>query len=165
MRPVAQVIKHEIRKLIPVVIYFLITFNIVGLTKSLMLRQYGIDISTLVAATVGALVAGKVVLIADALPFMDPFRKVPITYNVLWRTVIYTVVALLVQWIEHGVRLWLHDGELSRTFEDAMSPNFWAIQIWLFLLFLVFCAFKGLIDVLGPTKTREIFVGRRAPTK
>lgn len=162
MRSISQMIKHEIRELVPAVIYFFITFNAVGLTKSLMLREYGIKVSTFIGATIGALVVAKVVLIVGILPFMEPFRKIPIVYNVLWKTVLYCLVALLVQMLEDAIpALFKHDS-LAQALSEIREPQFWAVQIWLFLLFLVFCAFREIIDVLGPAKAHEIFLGTRA---
>jgi hypothetical protein len=86
MRTIGATITHEIRELIPAVIYFVITFNIIGFTKVLMLREYGITASTFAGATFGALLVAKAVLIVGVLPFMEPFPKLPIVYNVLWKT-------------------------------------------------------------------------------
>ena len=69
MRPIGEIIKHEIRELAPVVIYFFIALNILGLTRTLILRQYGITVSTFFNATIGALVVAKVVLVVGVLPF------------------------------------------------------------------------------------------------
>ena len=48
------------------------TLNILGLTRTLILRQYGITVSTFFNATIGALVVAKVVLVVGVLPFTRP---------------------------------------------------------------------------------------------
>jgi hypothetical protein len=96
MSPIGETIRHEIRELIPTVIYFFITFNIIGFTKVLMLREYGITVSTFVGATLGALLVAKAVLIVGVLPFMEPFPKIPTIYNVLWKTLLYAFAALII---------------------------------------------------------------------
>ena len=39
MRPIGATIKHEIHELLPAVIYFVITFNLIAVTKVLILRE------------------------------------------------------------------------------------------------------------------------------
>lgn len=83
------VIKHEFHEVIPPTIFFLISFHIVLLDRALMLREYGLQISSVAGAVVAALLVAKVVLIADKLPFINRFPDKPLMYNVLWKTMIY----------------------------------------------------------------------------
>jgi hypothetical protein len=162
MSPVGATIKHEVRELLPAVIYFVITFNIIGFTKVLMLREYGITVSTFVGATLGALLVAKAVLLVGVLPFMEPFPKIPILYNVLWKTLLYALAAVLIQVLEEVIRTLLKYGGLAPVWDTLWRPHFWAIQIWLVMVLLVFCTFRELIRVLGPEKAREIFLGIRS---
>jgi hypothetical protein len=113
MSTIGETIRHEIRELIPAVIYFVITFNMIGFTKVLMLRDYGITVSTFVGATLGALLVAKAVLIVGVLPFMEPFRKIPILYNVLWKTLLYMLAAFMIQVLEEIIRSLLKHGGLA----------------------------------------------------
>jgi hypothetical protein len=162
MSPVGETIRHEIRELLPAVIYFVITFNIIGFTKVLMLRDYGITVSTFVGATLGALLVAKAVLLVGVLPFMEPFRKIPIMYNVLWKTLLYVLAAFLIQVLEEIIRALLKHAGLAPAWDVLGRPHFWAVQIWLVMVLLVFCTFRELIRGLGPEKAREIFLGIRA---
>lgn len=162
MRPIGETIRHEIRELIPAVIYFVITFNIIGFTKVLMLRDYGITVSTFVGATFGALLVAKAVLLVGVLPFMEPFPKIPILYNVLWKTLLYTVAAIMIQLLEEIMRSLLKHGGLAPAWDVLWRPHFWGIQIWLFMVLLVFCTLRELIRVLGPAEAKKIFLGNRS---
>ena len=77
MSQLGQRIKKEVQEVIPPTIFFLIAFHILALFRSLMLRQYGIEISTVAGATVAALVVAKVVLLTDLLPFVNRFPESP----------------------------------------------------------------------------------------
>ena len=44
-------VKHELRELIPVTLFFFATFQLLALTDALILRQYGIHPATFFAAT------------------------------------------------------------------------------------------------------------------
>ncbi|MGH8064591.1 MAG: hypothetical protein ACRERE_05010 [Candidatus Entotheonellia bacterium] len=162
MSPVGETIRHEIRELIPAVIYFFVTFNIIGFTKALLLREYGITVSTFVGATLGALLVAKAVLIVGVLPFMEPFRKIPIIYNVLWKTMLYWLAAIMIQLLEEVIRSLLKHGGLAPAWDVVWQPHFWVIQIWLVMVLLVFCTFRELIRVLGSERAREIFLGIRS---
>ena len=126
-----------------------------------MLREYGITVSTFVGATFGALLVAKTVLIVGVLPFMEPFPKIPILYNVLWKTLLYALAAFLIQVFEEVIRALLKHGGLAPVGDELWRPHFWVIQIWLVMVLLVFCTCRELIRVLRPEKAGEIFLGIR----
>lgn len=161
MRSVKEIVWHEVRELLPPAIYFFFMLNAMAFSKKLMLEEYGIPFKSFVVATVGALVMAKVILIVGVLPFMEPFRKVPITYNVLWKTVWYFLVALVVQLLEYAIPNYWKHGNLGMAFADLRWPQFWAVQIWSFLLFLIFCTFRAIFVTLGAERSRELFFGAK----
>ena len=85
-------------------------FNVITFTKGLMLEEYGIKFSGFITATIGALIVAKVVLIADKIPFINKYPDRPLIYNVVWKTGIYVVVALVVRFLEYVIPLWWHIG-------------------------------------------------------
>jgi hypothetical protein len=75
-------VRHEFREALPPMIFFFISFHIVVFDRRLMLRQYGLPLSSVVGATIAALIVTKIVLIADMLPFVNRFPDRPLMYNV-----------------------------------------------------------------------------------
>jgi hypothetical protein len=63
MSPIGETSRYERRGHLPAVIYFVITFNIIGFTTVQLLREYGFTVSTFVGATPGALLVAKGVLV------------------------------------------------------------------------------------------------------
>jgi hypothetical protein len=161
-RSFGEIVRGEIRELTPLVIYFFIALNVVGFTRTLILKEYGISVSTFVNASIGSLIVAKVVLVVGFLPFMEPFPRVPVIYNALWKTFLYVLGAIAFQILEKAIPLLLRHERLAPTWEQLATPHFWVIQIWLTILFLVFCTFRELFSVLGPARTKEIFLGIRA---
>jgi len=91
MKKILIFLKHEFLEMLPPTIFFFVVFHIIAFTRALMAKQYGIAISSSAAATIGALIVGKAILIADALPFVNWFRQKRLIYNVAWRTFLYVI--------------------------------------------------------------------------
>ena len=61
-------IKKEFLEMLPPTIFFFIVFHILYFIKSLIADEYGVSITSSIAATIGALIVGKAILIADNYP-------------------------------------------------------------------------------------------------
>ena len=169
MNKLGRLIDKEVRELLPPTIFFFIAFHILALFRALILRQYGIQMSTVAGATVAALVVGKVVLIADALPFVNRFPEKPLMYNVAWKTLIYIVAALVVHYLEHLIPVWWRMRDLAEANrqlgQEIVWPHFWAIQLWLLVLFFVDRAIRELVRAMGPREVRRMFFGGPAGSR
>lgn len=160
-------LKHELVEVIPPTVFFFIAFQVIAFTRALMLEEYGIRVSTFVTASIAALVVAKVVLIVDLLPFLNRFPEKPLIYNVVWKTAIYLVAVLFVRYVEHLLPFVREHGDLvvanRRLLDEVVWPHFWAVQIWLLVLFFVYCALRELIRVLGRDRVRSMFFGAKRP--
>ena len=154
-------LKHELRELIPVTLFFFVAFQVLALTQALMLKQYGIHTVAFVAATIGALVVAKVVVIADHFALVNRFPEKPLIYNVVWKTVIYFTASLGVRYGEHLIHFWRQSASFTeanrRLLTEVVWPHFWAVQLWLLILLLVYCAFRELIRALGRGRVIAMF--------
>ena len=159
-------IKHEIHEVIPPTIFFLISFHIVVLDRALMAREYGLQLSAVAGATVGALLVAKVVLVADMLPFINRFPEKPLIYNVVWKTAIYVAASLVAHYLEHLLPMWWRLGSFSAANERIRSeivwPHFWAIQLWLVVLIFVYCMMRELVRVIGRERVMQVYFGSPA---
>jgi hypothetical protein len=156
-------IKTGIIKVLPVVVFFLVTFNLIGLTSNLMVRGY-VEPVTFIKATVGALIAVKVLLVVDLLPFVDRYRTKPLIFNTLWKTAFYEMFVFLYKICEHYLPLLFKYQNFlianQHFFEDVNWPKFWAIQLWMLVLLFVLVASRELIRYLGVAQVRQIFWGQ-----
>ncbi len=152
---------HELRELIPVTLFFFVAFQLLALTESLMLKQYGIHATTFLAATLMALIVAKVVVITDHFAFVNRYPEKPLIYNVAWKTAIYFTASLFVRYLEHLIDAWRKTSGFAeanrRMFEEIVWPHFWAVQLWLLVLLLIYCTFRELIRALGRERIVALF--------
>ena len=142
-------LKHKFFELLPPTIFFFIAFSLLMITKQAMLRDYGVSWPGFGLILFGALLAGKAVLLADKLPFMNWFSNRPLIYNTVWKSFIYVLVMLLVQYLEL---------KLHHTVQSA-NRNFWLGQMWLSLLFFMYCCLGEMIRIIGRDKVLNLFFG------
>lgn len=156
-------IRHEFEELIPPVLYFLVTFNLIAFSHGLVVEGYRYWTAGFVSATVRALLMGKAVLLADVTPFVDRFAKKPLIYNTLWKTGIYTIASLIIQYLEAVIGFYLKYRDLAEAnrlvFHETNWTKFWAIHIWLVVLLLIYVAVRELSGALGDRQLRRIFFG------
>jgi hypothetical protein len=156
-------VKHLIEELIPPATFFFVAFQLLAFTRSLMLRQYGIEVTTFLTATIGALVAAKVILLADLLPFINRFPGRPLVCNIAWKTTIYFAAAFVVHYLEELLHFYHQERGIMaanrQMLDEIVWPHFWAIQIWLMVLLLIYCTLHELVSALGRDRMRELFFG------
>jgi len=163
MRKALIKIKHEFFNVLAPTLFFFVAFNVITITKKLMLEQYDIRFSGFLAATVGALIVAKVVLLADEIPFINKYPAKPLIYNVMWKTLIYVAVATVVRFVEFLFPLWWNYRSLTIALEhlwrEISWPQVWAIHIWLTFLFFIYVSFRELARSLGEDRFFKIFLG------
>jgi hypothetical protein len=157
-------LKRELIDIYPAVLYFLVAFSLINLTENLMLKDSGIRYAGFGRIFLGALIVGKVILVADLFLFVDVFRGRPLIYNTLWKTGLYAITALLFRLGELALDpLFKYKSLLAaqqRLSAEITEPRFWAIQLWIVILLLIFVATKELIGALGAERIRQLFFGR-----
>ena len=117
-------------------------------------------------ATMAALVVGKAVLVANVTPFLRRFDSAPMIRPVLFKTIVYWAVVFLVRFLEKLVEYLFAGGTLSAIPEYVATHFTWhrfaAIQIWIFVLFLVYTSVAELNARLGDGELMKIFFTRRS---
>ena len=164
MSKIWHILKHELLVLIGPTIFFFITFNVIAFTKKLFLEDYHINFSGFfLTASIGALLVGKVVLLADEIPIINRFPRTPLFYNVIWKTIIYSLAALAVQFLEELVpRIWHHQSlsiAATGVWHEIHWPHFWAVHILLCYFLLIYVSFRELARTFGEAQFFHLFFG------
>src|SRR5664279_1317849 len=154
-------LEEEFFDLLPPTIFFFVALHVVALVHSLMLKAAGISPLSSVSIAIAALVMGKAVLLADMLPMINRFPDKPLIYNVAWKTFIYLLVSLVIHYLEHLIDFWRETGSFvagnEKLLGEMVWPHFWAIQIMLFVLIVMYCTTHELVRVMGKERVLRIF--------
>jgi hypothetical protein len=163
MSKLSAKLKEEFDALLPPAIYFFVALHLVALVRVLMLKGTGIAVGTSVTVTLSALILAKAVLLADLLPFINLYPHKPLVYNIAWKTTIYTLAAMVIHYIERLIDFWREAGGFiagnEKLLAEMVWPHFWAIQIFLVVLILMYCTAREFIRAIGKDSVRQIFFG------
>ncbi len=163
MSKFAAKIKAELEELLPPTIFFFVVLHLVAILRVLMLEGTGIALGTSASITVAALILAKAVLIADLLPFINRYPDRPLAYNVAWKTTIYVLIAMVLHYLERLFDFWREAGGLiagnQKLLAEIVWPHFWAIQILLVVLILMYCTMREVIREIGADRVRKMFFG------
>jgi hypothetical protein len=159
-------VTKQLREVVPPTLFFAIGFNLIVLTTQLLLADYLIHFANFMLVTLSALIVGKAVLVANALPFFRRFDPAPIVQPVLFKTLIYCAVVFLVRFLERLGKYWLAGGTFSGIPEYVANHFSWnrfvAIQIWVFVLFLIYTMGAELNSLFGSGELVKILFTRRS---
>ena len=152
--------------MLPPTIYFFIAFNLIVFTTNLMVHDYWFHAAAFVIASTTALIVGKAVVVADQIRLIDRFRGAPLIQPILYKTVFYTLVVFLVRIAERLIHLALDDRGFGPAFhafvQDFTWHRFVAIQIWIFVCFLLYATATELRSLLGEGQLFRLFFRHRS---
>src|SRR5256885_13945011 len=163
MTKLSTKLKEEFFALLPPTIFFFVALHIVAFVRVLMLEGTGISPLSSMSVAVAALILGKAVLIADMLPMINRFPNKPLIYNVTWKTVIYLLLSAVIHYLERLIDFWRQTGGFvagnQKLLSEIIWPHFWAIQIILLVLIVMYCTIHELVRAIGKEKVLRIFFG------
>ncbi len=163
MPKIFKIIKENFVEALPATIFFFIAFHLIALTEILLLRQYQIPVSTTAVITVSAPILAKAILLADKLPFINRFPNKPLIYNILWKTTIYVLIALVFRYLQTMIPMLLKHQSWSVANEhlqrEIIWPHFWAVQIWVCVLFMFYSIIRELVRTRGKREVLRMFFG------
>src|SRR2546430_9336273 len=160
MTKLSTTLKKEFFELLPPTIFFFVALHIVAFVRVLMLKGTGIAPSSSISIAVAAFILGKAVLFADMLPLINRFPNKPLIYNVAWKTLIYLLMSALIHYLERLIDFWRQAGGFvagnEKLLAEIVWPHFWAIQIILLVLIVIYCTMHELVRVIGKERVLRI---------
>src|SRR3954453_18127040 len=165
-RGAAAFLVHELREMVPPTIFFFIGFNLIALTTNLILADYGAQFCPFMLKPAPTLVVGKAVLVANAMRSLRRYDRAPLIRPILFKTVFYWLIVFIARLLEHWIRFWLVEHQPLGPFVPHMMTTFdWhrfvAIQLWIFVLFLIYVTVTELNHLFGEGELSHLLVTSR----
>jgi hypothetical protein len=165
MSKVMAIVAREIREAVPALLFFLVVFHMILITKDVILEDYNITTTSAAIATVSALIVAKAILVAEKLPIARLFSG-RMLYNILWKTLLFSAVSLLFRFVEELIPLIAkHNGLVTAAthlLEEVSWPHFWVLQMWLYASLLLYCLASELVRMIGAVRVKGMLLGPKA---
>ena len=157
---------HEAREAAVPTLFFFIGFNLIVLTTNLLVAQYAVAVSNFMLATMGALVVGKAVLVANHVSIIRRYDRAPLLQPILFKTGVYWIIVFLARLLERFVHFSVVDRNAPSDFLSYLIFTFsWhrfvAISLWIFVLFLVYVTAMEFGQLFGPGEIPRLLFTRR----
>ena len=163
MHKLLEKLKEEFFAILPPTIFFFVALHILTLIRVLMTEGSHFQPLSTMSIAIASLILGKAVLIADILPPINRYPDKPLAYNIIWKTMIYLLMASIIHYVERLIDFSRQAGGLvagnEKLLAEIVWPHYWAVEILLFLLILMYCTARELGRVIGKDKMLRLFFG------
>lgn len=160
-------LREEFRQILPVWIFFFLSFGLLSITRAVILGEYQIRPEQPPEYLGGSLIMAKVVVLLDAFLKNTRLRNLRLIYFTIWNTFLYCAAALLVYYFEQTLKMMRHEhlefAQAGRHVSHAMrEPWFLVIMTWLIVLTFTFCMIREMIASVGLERVRHMFLAQPA---
>lgn len=162
---ITEKLKHELKSVILVTLFFAAWLGVLMLLKILILDDYQISIGGTSKVLIGALILAKVVLILEHVPLGAWIRSQPLLLEVMTRTILYACGTLVVMLLEKAFDSRHEQGgfvpALTGVFQHPDMPHVWANTICLGGALLFFNLLSAVNRHLGSGGLARVFSSPR----
>jgi hypothetical protein len=164
---IQQKLKHELRAIVMVTLFFAAWLGILMVLKILLLEDYHIRFGGFSMVLIGALILAKVVLILEHVPLGAWLRDKPVLFDVLLRTILYAFGTFVVMLLEKAFESRHEQGgfgpALMNVFQHRDMPHLWANTICLTGALLFYNLLSALDRHLGTGGLTRVFLAPHVP--
>lgn len=162
---IQEKLKHELKAVILVTLFFAAWLGIFMGLKILILDGYQIRFRSVSAVLIGALVLAKVVLILEHVPLGGWAKNKPVLVDVILRTVLYAFGTFVVMLLEKSFESRHEQGgfvsALMNVFQHRDMPHIWANTICVTGALLFYNLLSALNHHLGSGGLARVFLTNR----
>jgi len=163
MHKLLEKLKEEFFAILPPTIFFFVALHLVTFIHVLIAKGSHFQPLSTMSIAIASLILGKAVLIADMLPPINRYPNKPLAYNIVWKTFIYLLMASVIHYLERLIDFSRQAGGLvagnEKLLAEIVWPHYFAVEIVLFILILVYCTARELGRVIGKEKLLRLFFG------
>lgn len=166
MHKVARVVVEELRELVPSMLFFMVAFHMISLTKGLLGSGHSLTRAGATLATISAITVAKSILLIEHTALARLFSS-RVLYNILWKTLIFGTVALIFRQLEELIPLAIKHGDVGAAVRELIAAvptaHFLVIHMWLFTLVMVYTVASETVRMVGWERVKAILVGPLPP--
>jgi len=163
MHKILEKLKEEFFAILPPTIFFFVALHLLTFIRVLMAKGSHFQPLSTMSIAIAALILGKAVLIADMLPPINRYPNKPLAYNIVWKTLIYLLMASVIHYVERLIDFSRQAGGIvagnEKLLAEIVWPHYLAVEIILFILILAYCTVRELARVIGKEKMLRLFFG------
>jgi len=156
---------RQFLEILPPTIFFVVGFNLIVLTTNLILSDYSGQFTSFMIAMTSALIVAKALLVANTMPVIHRYDRAPLIRPILFKTFFYWMAVFIVRLLEHWIRYLRRDyvfgGFVPHVQATFSWDRFFAIQLWIFVLFLIYVTATELNRLFGHGELSRIFFTSR----
>jgi hypothetical protein len=160
--PLFKFLKTETLHILPVFIFFLISFSIINEALGFLFLKAGMSRAHFLGVLVAAGLIAKIVLVLDHIPYMAMFSKKPLIYSTFWKTFNYSIILFVVRFLIRYLPLYIHDKIGPSVFWNQFDHSlFTAVGVFETLFLFIYVAFAELAQKLGNKKLLAFYFGAK----
>lgn len=164
MKKLCDLIKKEIFHVLPLFLFFLISFTIINQVELFLFLRAGLTPTRFAEIALGAALIAKIVLAVDHLPLINFFSKKPLIYNIIWKTWLYGFFLLIsrfmIQFVPYALAAGYHPSNDFKLFSAQFDWSlFWAVQVFYLMFLFIYVAFSEIASVFGIKKLKKVLFG------
>lgn len=167
MGKIGTIVAKEIREAIPPFVFFFVLFHLIGLSKAVLVDDYSITSLRSVTMTVAALIVAKAILVVEALP-VARLSSPSLLVQILWKTLLFSAMALLFHMLEEIIPLISRDGGLGNAvrayYQELSWPHVAVTMLWLLAGLFLYCTCWELVRLVGPEEFKKRLRGAAGPS-
>ncbi len=165
MNKAVRVVVDELRELVPSMVFFLVAFHMLSLTKGLLAGGHATRASATLA-TISAITVAKSILLLDHTALARRFSS-RVIYNILWKTLVFGTVAFIFRQLEELIPLALKHGDVGAAIREMVAAvptaHFLVVHMWLFTLVLLYTLGAEAVRIAGGDTVKAILLGPLPP--
>lgn len=159
-----KVAQREFWRVLPLFLFFLICFTLINWIETYLLEQAGLRPYRFIEILVAAGLIAKIVIVVNHLNITHLFQYRPLIYGVVWKTVVYWTLLLIVRLCVHFAPFlfggsWKISEDLQAFLQASNWQLFISIQVYYLMLLFIFVTFQELADKIGHKQIKKIFFG------
>jgi hypothetical protein len=159
-----QKIVHELRQLVGIFLYLALFFVVLRTYTHWILLERQISYVAYSLTLLKALALAKIILTGETLGLGERFHDRPLIIPTLYNTLVFSILALAFEVVEHLILGKIHGESLGEVFLE-ISEKGWlhlvGMSLVVFVAFLPFFAFRAMERAIGEGKLTDLFFKTR----